>query len=93
MHRQMIAAVNAELARIADPRYPRIVGWLTVPQPGDPDYPVAAAWQTGTPGLDACLQRVKADAFFDWSLVPSERDLTDTQTLSRMDFGRAGSTN
>jgi hypothetical protein len=42
MHRQMIAHVNQMLAEAADPLYPRVEGWPSVPRPGDPDYPVPA---------------------------------------------------
>lgn len=49
MHRQMIASVNAQLREIADPLYPRIEGWRTVPEPGDPttlSHPLVYTWDS-----------------------------------------------
>src|SRR5262245_54817502 len=44
MHRQMIKHVNAILGDIGDLGYPRVEGWVTLPPPGDPDFPVSPAW-------------------------------------------------
>ncbi len=39
-HRQAIGYVNRTLAGIGDPAYPRVHGWIRLPPPEDPDYPV-----------------------------------------------------
>ena len=55
MHRRMIAAVNARLAEIADPDYPKVEGWARFPLPDDPDYPVPAPYTSGNPQTDESL--------------------------------------
>ena len=90
MHRQMIAAVNAELARIADPQYPSVKGWPSIPRPKDPDYPFPPAWNSGDPDLDKYLLRVKSDSAFNSSFGPWESDYTNTGKLATWSLGELG---
>jgi hypothetical protein len=90
MHRQMIEAVNAKLAQIAQPDYPEVVGWPTFPAPGDADYPVPPAYSFGDPDADADLARVKSAAFFTGTFRPQEQVFEDPQFLSTISMGELG---
>ena len=81
MHRQMIARVNGLLAQAG---FPSIVGWTSVPAPGDADYPVPPAW-------DPSVQDVKSDDFYASRIVPWEQHYTDQHTLSQWTLGELGS--
>jgi hypothetical protein len=91
MHRQMIAAVNAKLAEVGQPDYPKVVGWNPVPRPGDADFPVPPAWDSGDPGLNDYLKESKSDQFFNASFVPWEHDYMDPTNLRGMALGELGS--
>ena len=91
MHRKMIAIVNAQLAQVADPSYPRVQGWPQIPRPADVDYPVPPAWLSGNAGLDTYLQNVKSDAFFAAQFLPWEQDYTDPVKLAGWTLGEFGS--
>ncbi|MFP5318881.1 MAG: Tat pathway signal protein [Acidimicrobiia bacterium] len=90
MHRQMIAAVNEVLAAAGQPDYPRVKGWSPVPRPGDADYPVPPAWETGDAQFDAFLVKVKSDQEFEDSFVPWEQDYTDPARLRQWTLGELG---
>jgi hypothetical protein len=90
MHRQMIGTVNAELARIHDSKYPRVQGWASLPRPGDSDYPVPPAWETGDRGLDDYLADVKSDATFNSSFRPWQKMYTDRKKLAAWSLGELG---
>jgi hypothetical protein len=90
MHRNMIEAVNAELARGGDPGYPAVNGWQQVPRPNDLDYPVPAAWESGDADLDDYLRTVKSESTFQNSFVPWENDYTDLQKLAAWSLGELG---
>jgi len=93
MHRQMIAEVNAVLAQVGDPNYPRVQGWITPPPPGDPDYPVPPAWfdPTGQGGLPfAALERVKSDVFYQKRFQFWQRAFTDPTVLRGVTLGAFG---
>ncbi len=81
MHRQMVAHVNAILAQIKDPNYPKIEGWKNVPLPGDIDYPVPAL-----PGLES----VKSDEFYTNTMLPWEKKYTDPSYLKSVSLGQFG---
>jgi hypothetical protein len=90
MHRQMIALVDQRLGEIADPGYPRVQGWPSVPPPGEPDYPVPPAWDTGDPDLNGYLQETKSEPFFQQALAPWERQLKDPSWLQGRSLGEVG---
>ena len=90
MHHEMIEGVNAKLAQIADPTYPKVVGWSTFPAPGDADYPVPPAYPVGTAQQNADLARIKSDAFFDDGFRPQEQKFEDPQFLSTVSMGAMG---
>jgi hypothetical protein len=83
MHRQMIAMVNENLAQIADPNYPQVVGWPSLPLPGDPDFPVP-----DYPGLDADQ---KTDAYFHDPMQVWEAQYTSQNYLQSVTLGQLGS--
>jgi hypothetical protein len=90
MHRAMIANVNAKLAQIADPSYPKIAGWEDIPAPGDPDYPVPPPWDTGFPGLNQALDTVKANDFFTQQMQPLNARFKDSEYLRTVTLGELG---
>lgn len=90
MHRQMIAAVNAQLAQIGDATYPRVEGWPRLPAIGDADYPVPPAWETGDAALDAYLRETKSDPFFNDTLLSWERQFSDPEYLRGRSLGDLG---
>src|SRR5262249_16656973 len=90
MHRQMIALVDQRLAEIGDPAYPRVEGWANLPQPGDGDYPVPPAWDSGNARLNASLQQTKSDDFYQKGLRAWERQLSDMDWLRGRSLGEVG---
>ncbi len=91
MHRQMIAHVNGILAQVGDPNYPKIEGWMHIPAPDDPDYPVPPAWFDPTdPTAIGVLQQVKSDTFYYKRIKMWERMYTDPTFLKGMSLGELG---
>ena len=90
MHRQMISSTNSKLAEIADPNYPRIIGWPNMPLPEDQDYPVPSAWDTGDADFNSFLINVKSDEFFTNTMQVWENDLTSDQNIRNMSLGELG---
>jgi hypothetical protein len=95
MHRQMIADVNAILAQVKDPNYPRVKGWLVVPSLEDPSYPVPPAWfdpESQAPNLTpfASLERIKSDIFYQKRFRFWQRTFTDPTFLRSVTLGELG---
>lgn len=88
MHRQMIGAVNDRLA--GDPQYPKIEGWKPIPRPGNADYPVPPAWDSGDNDLNNYLADVKSDETFSSRFVPWEQQFTDPNYLRTVSLGELG---
>lgn len=84
MHRQMLALVNAILAQVNSPDYPRVEGWQRVPPPDDPDYPVPYFPDSG-------LEEIKSDEYFERFIAPCERQYTDPNYLRGVTLGQLGS--
>jgi hypothetical protein len=89
----MIADVNAILAQVGDPNYPRVQGWLGVPPPGDPSYPVPPAWFD--PGSQAwmpfaTLERIKSDVFYHKRFRFWQKAFTDPTFLRSVSLGKLG---
>jgi hypothetical protein len=91
MHRQMIEEVNQKLAELKVPDYPRVEGWAKIPAPGDPDYPVPPAFDTGNPDFNDSLQTVKSDQFYNQRIKPREKRYTDPAKLKQLTLGQLGS--
>jgi hypothetical protein len=88
MHREMIRAVNERLA--GDINYPRVVGWSSLPAPGDTDYPVPPAWDTGDADFNDYLNTVKTDQAFDSQFNPWQTQYTDSNFLKSVSLGELG---
>jgi len=93
MHRRMINRVNAILKTLVNNPYKKIVGWKTVPAPGDKDYPVPAAYEI--PGADgagvkAMVDLFKSDDFYWDEMKPREDLLRDTDNLKSQSLGELG---
>ena len=83
MHREMIKNVNAILAQVQDPQYPKVEGWEIIPRPGDLEYPVPPAWVDG-------VREVKSDQYFENVFIPWEQQYTKPDYLSRVTLGQLG---
>jgi len=90
MHQQMIATVNATLATVNDPQYPKVQGWNPIPRPGDADYPVPPVYTSGDDGLDSYLRNVKSDNTFNSQFVQWESDYTNPANLASWTLGELG---
>ena len=91
MHRQMIAHVNGILAQVGDPNYPRVEGWMHIPAPAVPDYPVPPAGFDPTDlTVIGVLQRVKSDTFYYKRIKMWERMYTAPTFLKGMSLGELG---
>lgn len=84
MHRQMLALVNAILVEVNSPHYPRVEGWLRVPPPDDPDYPIPDFPDSG-------LEEIKSDEYFEQFIAPWEQQYTDPVYLRGVTLGQLGS--
>jgi hypothetical protein len=90
MHRQMIGMVNQRLSEIGSPEYPHVEGWHPLPAPGDSDYPVPPAWNTGDSDLDAYLAETKSDDFFTETMHEWETNFRDPAWLAGRSLGEMG---
>jgi len=84
MHCHMLALVNAILAEVNSPDYPRVEGWRCVPPPHDLDYPVPDFPDSG-------LEEIKSDEYFERFIIPWERQYTDSDYLRGVTLGQFGS--
>lgn len=93
MHRQWIAGVNAILAEVADPDYPRVEGWVALPPPGDADFPVPPAWfnPEALPEVNLFISRSKLDINFERRFKYWERLCADPTFLRGLSLGELGS--
>jgi hypothetical protein len=91
MHRQTIRYANKILAQAGDPDYPRIEGWLKIPPPDDPDFPVPAPWfDAGEyPVITRFMERSKT-AFAYERLQFWESMFSDPGFLKDISLGRLG---
>ncbi|MEV5508254.1 Tat pathway signal protein [Streptomyces orinoci] len=90
MHRQIIADVNAILAQLGDPRYPRVEGWQSVPAPGDSAYPVPPPFGIpDDPGTTEAVNSAKSAASFH-QIRRWQAEFTDPSALRGMTLGRLG---
>ncbi|MCC3766668.1 hypothetical protein [Streptomyces sp. UNOC14_S4] len=90
MHRQMIAEVDAILARVQDPHYPRVVGWEHIPAPGDAEYPVPPAYTVpDDAATTAAIARSKNAAAYT-QIQQWEAGFTDPAALRGTTLGHLG---
>lgn len=90
MHRQMIADVDAILARLADPQYPRVEGWPGIPAPGDTAFPVPPPFEVpDDPDTTQAIDDAKGAASFD-RIRQWQAEYTDPSALRGMALGRLG---
>jgi len=91
MHRLMIGRVNKILKTLVNNPYKKIVGWKTIPAPGDKDYPVPATYDI--PGQAATVEMItlfKSDDFYWDEIKPREDLLRDSDNLRGQTFGELG---
>jgi hypothetical protein len=91
-NRQLIRRVNRILTRVGDPLYPQVEGWVQLPGPGDPDFPVPPPWFD--PGSHAIVNRyvarIKTDVVFEKHLRTWEKTFTDPTFLRSVSLGTLG---
>lgn len=91
MHRRMIEMVNALLAEIGDPAYPRVQAWERVPAPDDEDYPVPPAFDVpGDPDTTAYIRSRKTPDFYESQMKPWEERYTSEDYLRSVSLGHFG---
>jgi len=93
MHRDTIRYANKILADAGDPNYRRIEGWLELPAPDDPDYPVPPPWfdPAEFPVIVQFTQRSKADMVYQKYLKPWGEMFSDPGFLKMISLGTLGS--
>lgn len=90
MHRQMIADVDAILARLADPQYPRVEGWPSIPAPGDAAFPVPPPFEVpDDPDTTRAIDDAKGAASFE-RIRQWQAEYTDLSALRGMTLGQLG---
>jgi hypothetical protein len=84
LHCELLSFVNYLLAQHGDPAVPRVEGWVELPGPDDPEYPVPPAWfiPQGYAVTNAFIPRAKSDDFFERRFRAWER-LCSTPTYLR----------
>jgi hypothetical protein len=92
MHCQMIAFANSLLADEGDPDFPRVEGWVGIPGPDDPDFPVPPPFfpPEGHPVTHTFLPRAKARDFYERRIIRWERTCGDAAFLKTLTLGELG---
>ncbi len=92
MHRQTLQYANKILAGAGDPHQPRIEGWVEIPSPDDPDFPVPASWfdPAEFPVITRFTMRSKTDLTYEKYLKPWESMLMDPGFLKDISLGMLG---
>jgi hypothetical protein len=87
----MIGRINNILKGLVGNPYKKIVGWKSIPAPGDKDYPTPAAYVVeGADGLTAAIALSKSDDFY-WDVIkPKDDMLKETAYLSSINLGELG---
>jgi hypothetical protein len=91
-NRQLIRRVNRILTQVGDPAYPQVEGWVHLPGPGDPDFPVPPPWfDPGSPAIvNRYVARIKSDVVFEKHFRTWERTFSDPTFLRAISLGRLG---
>jgi len=92
MRRQLNQRVNRILAEVGDPHYPLVEGWVQLPGPRDPDFPVPPPWfdPGAHPIRNRYLVRIKTDVVFEKHLRHWERTFSDPVFLRSVSLGELG---
>jgi hypothetical protein len=92
MQRQLIRRVNRILTEVGDPDYPQVEGWVRLPGPDDPDYPVPPPWfDPGShPIVNRYVARMKTDIVFERHFRTWEKTFTDPTFLRSVSLGTLG---
>lgn len=92
LNRQLIRRVNRILDQVGDADYPYVEGWMSIPGPDNPDYPVPPAWlDPGShPIVNRYMSRIKTDFIYRRNLLSWERTFTDPSFLERVSLGMLG---
>jgi hypothetical protein len=93
MHRELVNRLNAILGELGDPSYPRVEGWVALPSPADPDYPVPPAWFTpeAHPFVNQFNFRAKLPINFKRRFEYWQQLCMDPGFLSTISLGHLGS--
>ncbi len=95
MHRDMIKMTDRALAAVGEPPIDR---WQAIPEPGDSDYPVPAAWIYDDPaqssqenqGTTDFLEFIKSDAYYENMMSVREAFFSAPGNLRRLSLGALG---
>jgi len=90
MHRKMIEDVNRITAELNSP-YGKVTGWLTVPAPGDKNWPVPEAYTiAGQVPTTEMIAMFKTPDFYWDQIKPREEALSEATFLRTMTLGELG---
>lgn len=89
MHREMIRHANMKLIEIGNTTY-KIVGWKSLPEINDSEFPVPPAWDTGSDGFNAYLNESKDGSFFINTMKKWEKEFKDENYLKSISLGELG---
>ena len=92
LHCELLSFANYLLSQADDPTFPRIEGWVSLPRPDDPEYPVPPAWHLpqGLAVSNAFISRAKSDEFFERRIRQWERLCTTPMYLRRVSLSELG---
>lgn len=92
MHRQLTLRVNRILTEVDDPHYPQVEGWVELPAPGDPDFPVPPPWfdPGAHPLRNPYIARIKTDIVFEKHFRYWEKTFSDPVFLRSVSIGELG---
>ena len=94
MHRQMIQKVRAITEENGGKPHEveSVNGWLRVPNPAVPEFPVPGPWDVyGSPRFTRFIHAVKADSYYYEVMREWERQFTDKVYMRGMPLGEFGS--
>jgi hypothetical protein len=92
LHCELLSFVNHLLANNGDPSFPRVEGWVDLPGPDDPEYPVPPTWYVpqGLAISNAFNPRAKSDDFFERRFRYWERLCATPLYLRKVPLGEFG---
>lgn len=91
-HCELLSFANHLLSGVGDAGYPRVEGWVSIPRPDDPDYPVPPPWYVpeGLTVSNAFIVRSKTDDFFERRFLSWERACNDPAFLRKVSLDEFG---
>ncbi|SLN76085.1 Tat pathway signal protein [Oceanibacterium hippocampi] len=90
MHRLMLEEVGGWMRGLNTPHPAALPCWRSLPWPDDPEFPVPAAWETGSFDFNLYLITIKSASFYRGTLMSWEGFYREPETLRRLTLGQYG---